>query len=61
MATRPTTVKYRLHMMSFENIDQGGYSVAFGDGANLQPWHLDLLENWLAEQRAAELDGSDLV
>lgn len=54
---------YRLHMLSFEHVGESGYSVAFGDGGNLQPWHLDEVEKWLAEQRAktANDDGADLV
>lgn len=53
---------YKLHMLSFQAPDGKGYNVAFGDGRNLQPWHLDALEKWLAEQRAKPTDdGSDLV
>lgn len=54
---------YTLHMLSFAAPDGKGYNVAFGNGGNLQPWHLDVLEKWLAEQRAKKAadDGSDLV
>lgn len=52
--------QYRLHMLSFENTKDGGHNIVFGNGANLQPWHLDIVEAWLAEQRA-QPDGSDLV
>lgn len=54
-------MRYELHMLSFKSLDSNGYNVAFGNGANLQPWHLDLLEKWLAEQRAKPDDGSDMV
>lgn len=50
MTKEPT---HRLHMLSFQRIGETSFSVAFGDGKNLQPWHLDLVEQWLAEQRAA--------
>lgn len=52
---------HRLHMLSFQRIGETSFSVAFGDGKNLQPWHLDLVEQWLAEQRAKHFDASDLV
>lgn len=53
---------YRLHMLSFENTRDGGFNVAFGNGANLQEWHLDLLEKWLAEERdRRDKDASDLI
>lgn len=53
--------QYQLHMMSFKRPGDSGYNVAFGNGGNLQPWHLDVLEKWLREQRAKTDDGSDLV
>lgn len=55
---------FQLHMVSFKRKGDAAYNVAFGDGGNLKSWHLDVLEKWLAEQRArlaAGDDGSDLV
>jgi len=54
---------YTLHMLSFKAPDSNSYNVAFGNGANLQPWHLDVLEDWIKAQRAKQAtdDGSDLV
>ena len=46
---------YTLHMLSFKAPDTNGYNVAFGNGANLQPWHLDVVEAWLKEQRAKQI------
>lgn len=53
--------KYELHMVSFKNRETGGLGVMFGDGANLLPYYLDVMEAWLAKQRAKQDEGSDLV
>lgn len=52
--------KYRLHMLSFEDTDRGGFNVAFGNGANLQPWHLDIVEAWLKAMREKESEARAL-
>lgn len=45
--------EYHLHMLSFMKNDTiNTCNVAFGDGANLQKWHLEILEEWLIEQKA---------
>lgn len=49
---------YTLHFLSFASPDGKGYNVAYGNGANLQPWHLDALENWLKEQRTKFASGA---
>lgn len=46
---------YILHMVSLRLKGENGFSVAFGDGRNLQPWHLDVIEKWLAEQRTKQV------
>jgi len=54
--------EYRVHMLSFNRVGTNSHNVAFGNGGNLQSWHLDVLEKWLVEQRAKTVDdGSDLV
>lgn len=53
--------RYEVRMVSLKNKSDGGSNVFFGNGANLQPWHLDVLEAWLKGQRAKAIDGSDLV
>jgi len=46
------TATYQLHFISFRNVTQGdAYNCVMGSGANLQPWHLDMLEAWLYRMR----------
>lgn len=57
----------KLHMLSFKTPGSNGYNVAFGDGGNLEPWHLDVVEEWAKKMRKEMMnldpadDGSDLV
>lgn len=53
--------EYEVHMLSFKRVGTNACNIAFGNGGNLQPWHLDALEKWLAKQRAKSDDGSDMV
>lgn len=46
----PQADQYELHMLSFKRKDGNGYNVAFGNGGNLQGWHLEILAAWLAQQ-----------
>jgi len=52
---------YILHSMTFKRKNEEAFNVAYANGRNLQPWHLDAVEKWLADERAKFLDGSDLV
>ena len=53
--------EYKVHMISLNRKGTAAYNVCFGDGGNVQPWHLEVLEKWIAEQRARPDDGSDMV
>lgn len=44
--------EYRLQTLSFQSrYQQSGGKVVWGDGANLQLWMLELIEEWCAEVR----------
>ena len=42
---------YHLHFISFSDADKKSFNCVMGSGANLQPWHLDMLEAWLVRMR----------
>jgi len=36
-------------MISFKNLNEGGYNVITENGGNAQPWHIPLLEEFIAD------------
>lgn len=40
--------KYRVHMVSFENTEEGGHNVIIGM-QNAQPWHIIELERYIQQ------------
>lgn len=55
--------RYKLHMVSFKRKDADSYAAVSANGGNMLPEHLDVLEQWVAEQREKQddADGLDLV
>lgn len=47
--------EYDIHMISFRSRkNKASFNVVFSNGGNLEPWHLERIEQWLIAQKTKE-------